>query len=116
MEQHDILVNTGITRDKLLLRMSEDDWDAVMKVNLKGVFNYRSGSNDAATEVRQSDASVVVGITGNKTATGVKAGVIGFTGDQRVRKSRVTVNAIAPGFIETKMTADLPSLFGTSSE
>ncbi len=113
----DILVNNaGITRDKLLLRMSEDDWDAVMKVNLKGVFNCTKAV--ARTMLRQRSGRVisissVVGITGNASQANYsasKAGVIGFTkATAREFASRgVTVNAIAPGFIETKMTADLP--------
>ncbi|NLU41428.1 MAG: 3-oxoacyl-[acyl-carrier-protein] reductase [Firmicutes bacterium] len=113
----DILVNNaGITRDKLLLRMNEDDWDAVMKVNLKGVFNCTKAV--ARTMLRQRSGRViniasVVGIVGNAgqaNYSASKAGVIGFTkAAAREFASRgVTVNAIAPGFIETKMTADLP--------
>jgi 3-oxoacyl-[acyl-carrier protein] reductase len=113
----DILVNNaGITRDRLLLRMNEDDWDAVMKVNLKGVFNCTKAV--ARTMLRQRTGRViniasVVGITGNAgqaNYSASKAGVIGFTkaAAREFAGRGVTVNAIAPGFIETKMTADLP--------
>jgi 3-oxoacyl-[acyl-carrier protein] reductase len=113
----DILVNNaGITRDRLLLRMSEDDWDAVLKVNLKGVFNCTKAV--ARSMLRQRSGRIiniasVVGITGNTgqaNYSASKAGVIGFTkAAAREFASRgVTVNAIAPGFIETAMTANLP--------
>lgn len=113
----DILVNNaGITRDKLLLRMSESDWDSVMTVNLKGVFNCTKAV--AKPMLRQRSGRIiniasVVGITGNAgqaNYSASKAGVIGFTKTvAREFGSRgVTVNAIAPGFIETKMTEDLP--------
>ncbi len=113
----DILVNNaGITRDRLLIRMNEDDWDIVMRVNLKGVFNCTKAV--ARSMIRQRSGRIiniasVVGITGNAgqaNYSASKAGVIGFTKTiAREFGSRgVTANAIAPGFIETKMTEDLP--------
>jgi 3-oxoacyl-[acyl-carrier protein] reductase len=113
----DILVNNaGITRDNLLLRLSEDDFDAVLRVNLKGTYlltrvvtrhmmKQRSG--------RVVNISSVVGMMGNagqSNYAAAKAGIIGFTkATARELASRnITVNAIAPGFIRTAMTAALP--------
>lgn len=113
----DILVNNaGITRDRLLLRMKEDDWDAVMTVNLKGVFNCTKAV--AKTMLRQRSGRIiniasVVGLVGNvgqANYSASKAGVIGFTKSvaRELGSRGVTANAIAPGFIETKMTEGLP--------
>lgn len=113
----DVLVNNaGITRDNLLLRLSEDDFDAVLRVNLKGTYlltrvvtrhmmKQRSG--------RVVNISSVVGMMGNagqSNYAAAKAGIIGFTkATARELASRnITVNAIAPGFIQTAMTAALP--------
>lgn len=109
----DILVNNaGITRDNLLLRMKEEDWDLVLGINLKGVFNCTKAA--ARTMLKQRSGKIVnvasvVGIMGNAgqcNYSASKAGVIGFTKScAREFASRgVNVNAVAPGFIQTAMT------------
>lgn len=109
----DILVNNaGITRDTLLMRMSEEDWDRVLEVNLKGYFNCCKASIRSMTRARQGriiNVSSVVGIRGNAgqvNYAAAKAGVIGLTKSlaREVGSRGITVNAIAPGFIETDMT------------
>lgn len=112
----DILVNNaGITRDGLLLRMREDDFDKVMEVNLKGVFN--SSKEVIGTMIKQKcgkiiNISSVVGLVGNAGQANYaasKAGVIGFTKSlaKEVGSRGITVNVIAPGFIESDMTKEL---------
>lgn len=112
----DILVNNaGISRDNLLLRMSEQDWDEVIKVNLKSVFNLIKAS--IPSMIRQRAGSIinissVVGIKGNTGQANYaasKAGVIGITKSVALElgSRNVRCNAIAPGFIETAMTAKL---------
>jgi 3-oxoacyl-[acyl-carrier protein] reductase len=112
----DILVNNaGITRDQLIPRMSDDDWDAVLDTNLKGTFLF---SREAATLMRKSRAGRIINITsvsglignsGQCNYSASKAGVIGFTRTlaSELAARNVTVNAIAPGFIETEMSAEL---------
>ena len=112
----DILVNNaGITKDTLLLRMSEADWDQVLSVNLKGAFNTTKA---VVREMIKSNygriinISSVVGLNGNAGQANYaasKAGLIGLTKSlaKELAKKGVTVNAIAPGFIETRMTEDL---------
>ena len=113
----DILINNaGITRDNLLLRMSEKDWDMVINVNLKSVFNLTKAVLRPMMKARKGsiiNMSSVVGVSGNAGQANYaasKAGIIGFT--QSVAKElgsrNIRCNAIAPGFIETKMTAKLP--------
>lgn len=112
----DILVNNaGITRDGLLMRMSEDDFDAVIDVNLKGAFNcmrHAAGLMIRQRYGRVVNVSSVVGLAGNAGQVNYaasKAGIIGMTksaAKELARKS-VTVNAVAPGYIETDMTAML---------
>lgn len=113
----DILVNNaGITRDTLLLRMKEEDWDRVLEVNLKGYFNCCKAAVRSMTRARQGriiNISSVVGIRGNAgqvNYAAAKAGVIGLTKSlaREVGSRRITVNAVAPGFITTDMTKDLP--------
>lgn len=112
----DILINNaGITKDGLLMRMTEEQWDAVLKVNLKSVFNLTK----AATKVmmRQKYGSIVnmtsiVGIKGNAGQANYaasKAGIIGFTKSVALElgSRNIRCNAIAPGFIETEMTGEL---------
>ena len=112
----DILVNNaGITRDNLLLRMTENDWDLVMKVNLKSVFNLTKAVQRTMLKQRSGsiiNMSSVVGISGNagqSNYSASKAGIIGFTKSiaAELGSRNVRCNAIAPGFIETEMTGKL---------
>jgi 3-oxoacyl-[acyl-carrier protein] reductase len=113
----DVLVNNaGITRDNLLMRMSEADWDLVINVNLKSVFNLTKAVQKYMLKQRSGsiiNMSSVVGVSGNagqSNYSASKAGLIGFTKSiAREFGSRgIRCNAIAPGFIETKMTEKLP--------
>jgi 3-oxoacyl-[acyl-carrier protein] reductase len=112
----DILVNNaGITRDNLLLRMSEDDFDLVLKVNLKSVFNLTKAVQPYMLKQRKGsiiNMSSVVGIEGNAGQSNYaasKAGIIGFTKSiaKELGSRNIRCNAIAPGFIETEMTHKL---------
>jgi 3-oxoacyl-[acyl-carrier protein] reductase len=112
----DILVNNaGITRDGLVMRMSEGDWDAVLDTNLKGAFSFTKALSRAFLKQRSgrivniASVSGLTGIAGQSNYSASKAGLIGFThAVAREFASRgVTVNALAPGFIETDMTAVL---------
>lgn len=112
----DILVNNaGITRDNLLLRMSEKEFDDVININLKSVFNYTKAVMKPMIQQRYGriiNITSVVGITGNAGQSNYaasKAGVIGFTKStaREIASRGITVNAVAPGFIETDMTANL---------
>ncbi|MDF2635764.1 MAG: 3-oxoacyl-(acyl-carrier-protein) reductase [Pelosinus sp.] len=112
----DILVNNaGITRDNLLMRMKEDDWDAVMNINLKGVFVCTKAVSRIMMKQRAGkiiNMTSVVGVMGNAgqaNYAAAKAGVIGFTKSMAKELSSrgITVNAIAPGYISTDMTAVL---------
>jgi 3-oxoacyl-[acyl-carrier protein] reductase len=113
----DILVNNaGITRDTLLMRMTEEQWDLVLKINLKSVFNMTKAV--LSTMMKQRSGSIinmssVVGVIGNagqSNYSASKAGMIGFTKSiaKEVGSRNIRSNAIAPGFIETKMTEELP--------
>lgn len=113
----DILVNNaGITRDNLLLRMTEADWDLVIKVNLKSVFNMTKAVQGVMLKQRFGsiiNMSSVVGVGGNagqSNYSASKAGLIGFTKSiaQELGSRSIRCNAVAPGFIETEMTAKLP--------
>jgi 3-oxoacyl-[acyl-carrier protein] reductase len=113
----DILINNaGITRDNLLMRMNEEDWDLVMKVNLKSAFNMTKAIQRSMLKQRSGsiiNMSSVVGIGGNagqSNYSASKAGLIGFTKSiaQELGSRSIRCNAIAPGFIETEMTAKLP--------
>jgi 3-oxoacyl-[acyl-carrier protein] reductase len=112
----DILVNNaGITRDGLLLRMSEEDWDMVINVNLRGTFNMTKATIRHMMSQRSGkiiNIASVVGITGNAgqaNYSASKAGVIGFTKSmaKELASRNIQVNAIAPGYIETDMTSKL---------
>jgi 3-oxoacyl-[acyl-carrier protein] reductase len=112
----DILVNNaGVTRDGLLMRMSDADWDAVLNTNLKGAFLFTKAFTRAFVKQRAGriiNVASIIGLIGNAGQANYaasKAGLIGFT--QSVAKElgsrNITVNALAPGFIETDMTAAL---------
>jgi 3-oxoacyl-[acyl-carrier protein] reductase len=112
----DVLVNNaGITRDGLLVRMKPADWEAVISVNLGGVFNFTKAA--VKPMMRQHAGRIisitsVVGVTGNPGQANYaasKAGIIGFTKSlaKELASRNITVNAIAPGYVETDMTADL---------
>ena len=112
----DILVNNaGITRDNLLMRMTEADWDLVIKVNLKSVFNLTKAVQRVMLKQRSGsiiNMSSVVGVGGNagqSNYSASKAGLIGFTKSmaQELGSRSIRCNAIAPGFIETDMTSKL---------
>ena len=115
--QINVLVNNaGITRDTLILRMSEDQWDAVIETNLKSVFNLTK--HVARTMMKQRGGSIInltsivgmIGQAGQSNYAASKAGIIGFTKSiaDELGSRGIRCNAIAPGFIETEMTAELP--------
>lgn len=113
----DILVNcAGITKDNLLLRMSENDWDAVIAVNLKGSYNFIKAASRPMMKARYGkivNISSVVGRAGNAgqiNYSASKAGVIGMTKSvaKELGSRNIFANAVAPGYIETDMTRALP--------
>jgi 3-oxoacyl-[acyl-carrier protein] reductase len=107
--------NAGITRDTLLLRMKQDDWDAVLQTNLTSVFRLSKAVLRGMMKARQGrivSITSVVGLTGNPgqaNYAAAKAGIIGFTKSlaREVGSRGITVNSIAPGFIDTDMTRAL---------
>ena len=112
----DIVVNNaGITRDTLLMRMSEDQWDEVLRVNLKSVFNLTKAATKPMMRAKQGsiiNVTSVVGLMGNAGQSNYaasKAGIIGFTKSiaKELGSRNIRSNAIAPGFIETEMTGEL---------
>jgi 3-oxoacyl-[acyl-carrier protein] reductase len=113
----DYLVNNaGITRDKLIMMMSQEDWDAVLDTNLKGIFNVTKPAISVMVRQRRgavlniASISGVVGMAGQTNYSASKAGLIGFTKAlaKEVGRRNITVNALALGLIETDMTASLP--------
>jgi len=112
----DILVNNaGITKDNLLLRMSEDDWDKVLSVNLKGVFNCTKAASRFMIKQRGGkivNIASIIGIMGNAGQANYaasKGGIISFTKSiaKELASRNIHVNAVAPGFIQTAMTDKL---------
>jgi 3-oxoacyl-[acyl-carrier protein] reductase len=116
-ETVDILINNaGITRDSLLMRMTEEQWDIVIKINLKSVFNLTKAVLKTMMKQRAGsivNISSVVGVGGNAgqvNYSASKAGIIGFSKSiaKELGGRNIRCNAIAPGFIQTEMTASLP--------
>jgi 3-oxoacyl-[acyl-carrier protein] reductase len=113
----DILVNNaGVTRDRLAMRMSIEDWDTVINTNLRGAFNFTQAIVRAMIKQRSGriiNITSVIGLIGNAGQTNYaasKAGLIGFTKSlaRELASRNITVNAVAPGFIATDMTEVLP--------
>ncbi|MBF0265677.1 MAG: 3-oxoacyl-ACP reductase FabG [Gammaproteobacteria bacterium] len=113
----DILVNNaGITRDNLLMRMKDDEWDAIMQTNLTSIYKLSKACLRSMMKSRWGriiSIASVVGLTGNPGQTNysaAKAGILGFTKSlaREVGSRNITVNAVAPGFIATDMTKELP--------
>ncbi len=108
--------NAGITRDNLLMRMQEADWDAVLATNLKGIFNFCKPASRIMLKARSgriiniSSVVALMGNAGQSNYAAAKAGIIGFSKSlaRELASRNVTVNVIAPGFIDTEMTAALP--------
>ena len=114
----DILVNNaGVTRDMLLAMMKEEDWDAVLATNLKSAFNCCKAALRPMMRQRYGrivNITSVAGVAGNPGQTNYaasKAGLIGFTKSlaKEIGARQITVNAVAPGFVETELTMDLPA-------
>jgi len=112
----DYLVNNaGIVRDKLILRMSESDWDEVLSTNLKGAFNFSKAVSDAMVRARfgsilnVTSVSGIVGMPGQVNYSASKAGLIGFTKSlaKELASRNITVNALALGFVDSEMTRSL---------
>ena len=119
-ERVDVLVNNaGITKDTLLINMTEEQWDAVINVNLKSVFNFTKAALNVMLEQHAGsiiNMSSVVGVSGNAGQANYspsKAGIIGFTKSvaRELGSKGIRSNAIAPGFIITEMTAKIPEKY-----
>jgi 3-oxoacyl-[acyl-carrier protein] reductase len=114
---HILVNNAGITKDNLLMRMKDDDWDTVINANLNGIFRLCKLSLKTMIKQRHGriiNISSVVGLMGNAGQTNyaaAKAGVIGFSKSlaREVGSRNITVNVVAPGFIKTEMTKNLTS-------
>lgn len=112
----DILVNNaGVTRDNLLMRMSEQDWDTVLDINLKGAFNCLKSATKPMMKQRYgrvvniTSVSGLAGNAGQANYSAAKAGLVGLTKAvaKELGSRNITINAVAPGFIETELTANL---------
>ena len=121
--QLDVLVNNaGVTRDNLLMRIKDDDWNAVLDTNLRGAFNLMRAASRGMMKRRTGriiNITSVVGIIGNAGQANYaasKAGLIGLTKSvaKELAGRGVLVNAVAPGYIETDMTSDLPEAARTA--
>jgi 3-oxoacyl-[acyl-carrier protein] reductase len=108
--------NAGITRDQLIMRMKEDDWDAVIDTNLKGAWNFSKAvlrpmmkNDDGGSILNISSISGVVGMLGQSNYSASKAGMIGLTKSlaKEVASRKITVNALALGLIETEMASEM---------
>ena len=112
---HILVNNAGVTRDGLLMRMSEEDWDMVLNTNLKGAFTWTKALTRNFMKLRAGrivNVASVVGLMGNAGQANYaasKAGLVGFTKSvaKELASRGVTANVIAPGFVETDMTAEL---------
>lgn len=111
-----LINNAGITRDQLVLRMKEEDWDAVIDTNLKGAWNFSKAvlrpmmkNENGGSILNIASVSGVVGMLGQANYSASKAGMIGLTKSlaKEVASRKITVNAVAPGMIETEMTAEM---------
>ncbi|MGB7207573.1 MAG: 3-oxoacyl-[acyl-carrier-protein] reductase [Pyrinomonadaceae bacterium] len=117
----DFLVNNaGITRDQLILRMKEEDWDSVMDTNLKGAWNFSKAvlrpmmkNENGSSIVNISSISGVVGMLGQSNYSASKAGMIGLTKSlaKEVASRKITVNALALGLVETEMASEMNAEF-----
>lgn len=113
---HILVNNAGITRDGLIVRMKEEDWDVVLSIDLKGVFNCTRAA--AKIMMRQKYGRIIsitsiigeMGNSGQVNYSAAKAGIIGFTKSaaKELGSRGITVNAVSPGFIETDMTRNVP--------
>lgn len=115
-----LINNAGITRDQLIMRMKEDDWDAVIDTNLKGAWNFSKAvlrpmmkNENGGSILNISSISGVVGMLGQANYSASKAGMIGLTKSlaKEVASRNITVNALAPGMIETEMTSEMNADF-----
>jgi 3-oxoacyl-[acyl-carrier protein] reductase len=111
-----LINNAGITRDQLILRMKEEDWDAVIDTNLKGAWNFSKAvlrpmlrNENGGSILNISSISGVVGMLGQSNYSASKAGMIGLTKSlaKEVGSKKITVNALALGFVETDMTSEM---------